>query len=125
MHILLRRSKVSWTIEFYKTETGTECVKEFLDTIENPKLKAKVLQDIKLLKEFGTELRSPHTDYLGDGIWELRTKQSSNIARTLYFTVTGQKIILLHGFIKKTPKTPKPDLERAIKNKNDYLRRHS
>lgn len=57
---------MSWKIEFYKAETGTECVKEFLDTIENPKLKAKVLQDIKLLKEFGTELRSPHTDYLGD-----------------------------------------------------------
>lgn len=116
---------MSWSIEFYETENGINCVKDFIDEIKDKKLKAKVLNDIKLLNEFGTELRQPHTDYLKDGIWELRTKQSSNIARTLYFTVSGQKIILLHGFVKKTPKTPSSELNRAINNKNDYLRRHS
>lgn len=121
----LGRNTVSWSIEFYETENGINCVKDFIDEIKDKKLKAKVLNDIKLLNEFGTELRQPHTDYLKDGIWELRTKQSSNIARTLYFTVSGQKIILLHGFVKKTPKTPSSELNRAINNKNDYLRRHS
>lgn len=116
---------MSWTIEFYETETGVKCVEDFIDNIKDKKLQAKVLNDISLLNTFGTELRKPHADYLKDGIWELRTKQSSNIARTLYFTVSGQKIILLHGFVKKTPKTPPAELERAIKNKNDYLRRHS
>lgn len=116
---------VSWTVEFYETETGVKCVQDFLDAIDNVKLKAKVLNDIKLLRQFGTELRKPHADHLEDGIWELRTKQSSNIARTLYFTVSGKKIILLHGFIKKTQKTPPAELERAKTNKKDYIRRHS
>ena len=116
---------VSWTIEFYETENGVKCIENYLNSIKDQKLKAKVLHDIGLLKQFGTALRQPHTDYLDDGIWELRTKQSSNIARTLYFTVSGKKIILLHGFVKKTQKTPTSELDRAKTNKNDYIRRHS
>lgn len=115
---------VSWTIDFYETEDGHICVKEFLDEIEDAKLKAKVLKDVGLLKQFGTQLKKPHADYLKDGIWELRTQQSNNIARILYFTVSGQKIILLHGFVKKTQKTPPAELNKAINNKKDYLRRH-
>ena len=116
---------MSWKIEFYETENGIKCIEDYLNSIKDQKLKAKVLHDIDLLKQFGTALRKPHADYLDDGIWELRTKQSSNIARTLYFTVSGKKIILLHGFVKKTPKTPVAELERAKNNKKDYLRRHS
>lgn len=116
---------MSWKIEFYETENGINSVADFIDKIKDKKLKAKVLRDIKLLNDFGTELKQPYVDYLKDGIWELRTKQSSNIARTLYFTFTGQKIVLLHGFVKKTQKTPPAEIECALKNKNDYIRRHS
>lgn len=116
---------MSWTIDFYETEDGVITVKEFIDAIEDKKLKAKVLKDIELLNQYGTALKKPHVDYLKDGIWELRTKQSTNIARTLYFTFSGQKIILLHGFIKKTQKTPASEIEHAIKNKEDYIRRNS
>ena len=124
-HIYYRGDMVSWEVEFYETETGVKCVQDYLDAIDNVKLKAKVLNDIALLKQFGTELQMPHARRLEDGIWELRTKQSSNIARTLYFTVSNKKIILLHGFIKKTQKTPPAELERAKTNKKDYIRRHS
>lgn len=114
-----------WEIDFYETENGVKCVESYLDSIKDKKLKAKIVRDIGLLREFGTDLREPYTDYIKDGIWELRTKQSNNIARTFYFTVSGKKIILLHGFVKKTNKTPKREIECAINNKNDYLRRHS
>lgn len=114
---------MAWHIDFYEDEQGVSTVKEFLDSIEDKKLKAKVLKDIELLQIRGIELRKPHVDFIEDGIWELRTKQSSNISRILYFTFTGNKIVLLNGFIKKTQKTPQNEIDRAKKYKNDYLRR--
>lgn len=123
-HILAKRRRIlAWQIDFYEDEQGESNVKEFLDSIENEKLKAKVLKDIGLLQNRGTELRKPHADYIEDGIWELRTKQSSNISRILYFTFTNNKIVLLNGFIKKQQKTPRNEIDRAKKYKNDYLRR--
>lgn len=116
---------MAWTIEMYCDEQGNSNVKEFLDSIEDKKLKAKVLRDIhELLGKFGTALREPYAGYIGNGIWELRTKQSSNIARVLYFTFQDNKIILLNGFIKKTQKTPPGEIALAEKYRADYLRRN-
>ena len=56
---------------------------------------------------------------------ELRSKQSSNITRIYYFFFVGKKAILTNGFIKKTKKTPKAELELAKKYKADYERRYS
>jgi phage-related protein len=61
---------------------------------------------------------------MGDGIFELRTKQGSNITRVFYFFFVGQKAILTNGFVKKTQKTPKADLDLAQKYKSDYERRY-
>lgn len=115
---------MSWKIEIYENENGVSSVRDFFDNIKDKKLKAKVFRDIELLEEYGIQLTEPRASYLGDGIWELRTKQSSNIARTLYFTYTGKTIVLLHGFVKKTPKTPPEEKRRAIRHKEDYIRRH-
>ena len=112
-----------WTVEFYRDENGTSDVIAFLDSIQDKKLKAKILKDIQLLEQFGTDLGMPHARHLEDGIWELRTKQSTNISRILYFTFVGNKIILLNGFIKKTQKTPKKEIERAKKYREDHTRR--
>ena len=62
---------------------------------------------IELLAKNGSELREPYSKHLGDGIFELRAKVSSDITRVLYFFVIGKKIVLTNGFIKKTQKTPK------------------
>lgn len=67
---------------------------------------AKLLGTISLLETNGTQLREPYSKSLGDGIFELRAKQSSNITRILYFFVVGHQIILTNGFVKKTQKTP-------------------
>lgn len=67
---------------------------------------AKLLGTLSLLETNGTQLREPYSKSLGDGIFELRAKQSSNITRILYFFVVGHQIILTNGFVKKTQKTP-------------------
>ena len=84
-------------------------------------------EDLIIMEEMennGTSLREPYSDPLGDGIFELRTKQGSDITRVLYFFFVGNKAVLTNGFTKKTQKTPKPELALAKKYKDDYERRH-
>lgn len=61
----------------------------------------------------------PLVDYLGDGIWEVRSRLRDRIARVL-FMIDGEEMVLLHGFIKKDQRTPKPDLELARRRKKQY-----
>ena len=64
--------------------------------------------------------RKPLVDNLGDGLWEVRSRLSNRIARTL-FAIVDQEIVLLHGFIKKQRRTPPDELELAKKRKKQYL----
>lgn len=65
-------------------EDGRCPVQAFLDSLE-PKMHAKALRTIDLLEANGPLLRDPHSGPMGDGIFELRTKQGSNITRVCYF----------------------------------------
>lgn len=112
-----------YNIEFYDRADGTTPVEEFLDSL-NPKMLAKVLKTIDLLEQNGPMLREPYSKFLRDGIFELRTKQGSDITRILYFFIVGKKIILTNGFVKKTQKTPGIELEIAKRYKSDYERRY-
>lgn len=112
-----------YEIILYDTEDGKCPMQELLDSLE-PKLLAKTLRSIDLLEKNGPLLREPYSKSLEDGIFELRTKQGSNITRVLYFFFIGKKVILTNGFVKKSQKTPKVEKELAKKYKADYERRY-
>ncbi len=78
-------------------------------------------EDIKTV-QFGCPLGMPLVDHLESGIWEVRTRLSTRIARVL-FVLDGDTMVLLHGFIKKEQKTPKPELDLA-KDRLKLLKRH-
>ena len=63
--------------------------------------------------EFGPDLGEPHTKALGAGLLEMRLKGAEGIARVLYCTMAGRRIVVLHSFIKKTDKIPAKDLNLA------------
>ena len=109
-------------IVFYDKPDGTEPAKEFLLSLDT-KLRAKTVMLIELLAENGSALREPYSKHLTDGIFELRAKVGSDISRVFYFFVVGKKIVITNGFIKKTQKTPKSEIELAKKYRNDYLDR--
>ena len=109
-------------VKFYETENGTKPAQEFLDTLE-PKMLAKMLRTIDLLEANGIALRGPYSEPLGDGIFELRAQQGSDITRVLYFFQIGDKAYLTNGFVKKTQKTPPSEKELALKYRADHLRR--
>jgi phage-related protein len=72
--------------------------------------------------EYGWPLGMPLCRPLGDGLWEVRsTLPSRRIARVLFCLVKGE-LILLHGFIKKTQKTPSSDLALARKRQKEIER---
>ena len=108
---------------FFQVKDGVSPVKKFLDEIENKALKAKTLRTIKLLEDNGPLLREPYSKLIEDGIYELRVKQSSDIVRILYFFYVGRTAILTNGFIKKSQKTPKREIDLAKKYKHEYLSR--
>ena len=111
-------------IDYYRTERGDMPVKEFLRELPT-KLRAKNMWELKLLEEFGTELPAPYTKQLQghNGLWELRVKLSSNITRVFYFFPTNTRILLLHGFTKKTNETPAKELQMAVHRMNDAIER--
>ena len=104
---------------FFRTETGREPVREWLK--ELPKNERKRIGEDIMTVQFRWPLGMPLVDHLGSGIWEVRSKLSTRIARTLFFVHEGE-IVLLHGFIKKTRKTPNEDRALALQRKNAYIK---
>lgn len=107
---------------FYEKEDGSQPAKEFILSLDAP-MRAKVLKTIEFIEDVGPQARMPYSEQLEDGIFEVRAKVGSNISRVLYFFFVGKKIILTNGFVKKTQKTPKEELQRAKRYRKDYLSR--
>ncbi len=110
-------------IEFYETEKGVKPALEFLNSL-SPKLRTKMMRTVDLLEIFGPTLRFPESKELDNGIMELRTSVGTDAVRILYFFFIGNKAILTNGFVKKTQKTPRNELDLAKKYRMDYIRRN-
>ncbi|SCY72452.1 Phage-related protein [Lachnospiraceae bacterium XBB2008] len=110
-------------IVFYESEDGKQPVSDFLDSLDG-KMAAKMIGLMEILEEKGTELRLPYSCSVGDGIFELRCKQGTNITRVLYFFFVGRRIIITNGFIKKTQKTPPNEIKTAKYRRDDWIKRH-
>lgn len=113
-----------FTVELYELPNGIKPVEEFIKKLD-VKMRVKAIDSIDLLEEYGIKLREPYSKAMGNGIFELRIKFASDITRIFYFFYFDNKIILTNGFIKKKNKTPRGELDKAIKYKADYERRHS
>ena len=116
-----------YTVEFYETQDG-EC--QVWDFLEGLRIKAATNKDariqhkqaslyIELLQQNGTHLNENITKHLEDGIWELRPGNN----RVFYFFFQDNVFVLLHQFRKKSQKTPKREIEKAKRERDDYLSR--
>jgi len=97
-------------VRFFRTDAGGEPVREWLKALAVVERRT-IGEDIKTV-QFGWPLGMPLVAHLGSGIWEVRSRLSTRIARVL-FVLDGDVMVLLHGFIKKEQKTPKPELDLA------------
>ena len=78
------------------------------------KLRARLIRLLEAVENVGLEaLREPHVRHLDGKLWELRVKAEEGIARGIYVTATGRRIVVLHVFVKKSRKTPRRALATA------------
>lgn len=90
----------TFSVVFYETLRGEKPAKVFLNELSD-KQRAKTIRDLKILELYGNRLREPQSKHLEDGIYELRTKQGSNISRILYFFLCRQTNCINKWFCKK------------------------
>jgi len=98
-------------VQFYMTDQRRIPVKEWLKEL-TPADRKTIGDDMRTV-ELGWPIGMPLVRKIDTGLWEVRSDLSNNRISRVLFTVSGQMMILLHGFIKKSPKTPLNDLRTA------------
>jgi phage-related protein len=102
---------------FYCTASDREPVREWLKALDEADRRI-VGQDIATA-EFGWPIGMPVCRSLGKGLYEIRSDISHGRITRVIFCIEGEKMVLLHAFIKKTQQTPKTDLDLALKRKKE------
>lgn len=109
---------------YYQDRRGRRPVREFLDSLSATD-RAAVLHSFALLEEFGLSVGAPHVRSIRGyrKLWELRVRAQRGAIRLFYFAHTGRRFVILHGFVKKSGKTPRCELETAARRMLDGLER--
>lgn len=109
-----------WKVTYYTSKDGKNPIRGFLDEC-NKQQQAKLLRIIENIKQYGLQSVIPHLKKLeGYPLWEIRILGKDNI-RVIYALLVEKEILLLHGFFKKSQKTPLADINIAIKRQNEWL----
>ncbi len=115
-----------YEIEIYQTESGRSPIFEYLRNLAKNNLQddlARIKYCERLLAKYGmkvNEVRNHTIRLLRDDIYELRTGKH----RVFFFYFTGKRFVLLHAYRKSKMEAPPREIKQAIKEKNDYIRRH-
>jgi phage-related protein len=99
-----------WSVRFFGEET-----KAALDALPLD-FRASFQRIVELIKQHSLErVREPYLKHLDGPLWEMRLKGRSGIARAVYVTASGMRIVIVHVFVKKTQKTPRKEIAQAMK----------
>ena len=100
---------MNWQVTFYNEKVEKK-------TLSFPKrILANFLHIVEMMEEYGPSLGKPYTASIGNGLFEVKAKGKEGIGRSLFCTIKGREIIILHSFIKKSQKTPKKEIDLARK----------
>jgi phage-related protein len=102
---------------FYRTRGGAELVRDWLRSLDDRDQNTIGLDLMRV--QFRWPVGMLLCRAMGDGLWEMRTNLPSNRIARLLFCVTGERILVLHGFIKKTQKIPDEELTQARRRKKE------
>lgn len=106
-------------VVFYETGTGTEPVRAWLGGLSAEDRRI-IGHDIARV-EFGWPVGMPVCRSLGQGLWEVRSSLPGGRIARVFFCIDAGEMVLLHGFEKKTQKTPAAELEKAKKRMKEVL----
>ena len=106
---------MDWKIEYYSDTVQREI-------LALPwRLLARYIHLTDRMISFGPNLGMPHTRSMDKGLFELRLKAADGIARVFFFMRTGQRIVMLHQFVKKSQKTPQKEIDIARRRMKETL----
>ncbi len=109
-------TSMNWKVTFYNDKVEAK-------TLGFPSgILANFLHIAEMIEELGPNLGKPYVGKLSSGLYEVRAKGKEGIGRSLYCTVKGQEVVILHSFIKKTQKTPKKELDLGKKRMKEVLK---
>ena len=94
-----------------ETRNFDDSIEKFIESLEKQTI-AKVFHAIDVLEEFGPRLGMPHSKKIGDSLFELRIRGAQEIR--IFYTFHRSFIVFLHGFVKKSEKTPKKEIRVAL-----------
>lgn len=112
-----------YQIVYYNTLRGDAPVYEFVQGLDT-KTRAKVMAHIELLAQYGPELKRPYADHVRGKIRELRIGLGGKRYRILHFFFIEGRIVLVHAFLKTSPKLKEGDIALAESRMADWLSRH-
>jgi phage-related protein len=110
-----------WRVIYYISSSGANPVSDFLDSLDR-RTQSKLLRIIVNIETYGLLSVIPHVKKLsGTPLWEIRVLGKIN-ARIIYVVPTQTRVILLHGFVKKSNKTPSKEIDIALTRFRDLTR---
>src|SRR5258708_4453836 len=108
-------------VVFFVDERGSSPIREFLQSLDL-KTQARFVWSIEQLRVRNVRAQEPLVRHLEGKLWELREESSTNIYRLLYFFFSGRRIVFVHGFQKKTQKTPRHEIEIALQRLDSFTK---
>jgi phage-related protein len=108
--ILQYRTDMRWTVELLSATVRAELEAQPRD------IRARYLRIVELIESHGLErIREPYVKHLEGPLWEMRLKGHDRIARAVYVTARGRRVVVVRVFAKKTQKTPRREIELALR----------
>jgi phage-related protein len=85
-------------------------------------MRAKLLRIMEYVRTEGlARMHEPYVKHIEGKLWEIRLSGKSGIARSLYVTASGKRVVIVRTFVKKTQKTPRQEIELALKRAQGAL----
>ena len=104
---------MEWQVEFFNGSVRNEIWKWPAG------IRANLVRIVERMSIYGPNLGMPYTRPFGRGLFEIRAKGQEGIGRAFFCMTAGRRIVILHGFIKKTDKTPRKELNLAIRRMHE------
>lgn len=109
--------ETGWKVEFLNDTAEAE-----FDGLPR-EIKAKIVRISQLIENVGVfSVKEPYVRHLQGKIWEIRAAGKETVARSLYTTVAGKRVLILRTFVKKTRKTPKQEIDIALQRMKEFTR---
>ncbi len=110
----------AWSVVFYQDARGGRPVMEFVESLDE-RTQARLRRSIEELRIRNVRATFPLVRHIEGKLWELREESQTNIFRLFYFFFMGRRIVFVHGFQKKSQKTPRREIETALRRMQEFV----